>query len=131
MLFENFYNREDNRMTNQLPSESPIDCNINAIPANQREQHEKLSAALFAAVEAVQQLPDGYAFKLPNTSEAIVQAAKFISNERLCCEFFNFALQVKAGVVWLQLTGKADVKEFIRAEISAVLAPHLAETGLR
>ncbi len=68
-------------------------------------------------------MPDGYAFRLPGEHDLITKTAEFISLERLCCPFLRFALEVGAegGDVWLRLTGREGVKEFIREEVSGLL----------
>ncbi len=108
-----------------------IACNPNAITADQRDQHEAAVRALFAAVQQVQALPDGYAFRLPTTSAMVIGVAEFIANERLCCPFFNFALvaEPNAGPLWLRLTGGEGVKELIRSEFSAILKPAHIDAG--
>src|SRR5262249_44872454 len=110
-------------------NEIAIACNMDAIPADQREGHEAAARGLFAAVQAVQSLPDGYAFRLPTTSAMVRQVAEFIANERLCCPFFNFALDVEpnAGPIWLRLTGGEGVKELIKMEFSTILNPDVVK----
>ena len=45
--------------------------------------------------------------------------AKFIENERLCCPFFNFGLEVEpnSGPLWLRLTGGEGVKEILQTTL--------------
>ena len=108
-----------------------IACNPNAIPADQRDQHEAAVRSLFAAAQGVKAVPGGYAFRLPTTSAMVLGAAEFIANERLCCPFFNFALDVEpnGGPIWLRLTGGEGVKELIKTEFAAVLDPAIIEAG--
>ncbi len=100
-----------------------IACDMTAIPADQRGQHEAKVKSLFGAVKEGQELPNGYAFRLPTTSAMLLNAAEFIANERLCCPFFNLALEVEphGGPFWLRLTGGEGVKEFIKAEFPGML----------
>jgi hypothetical protein len=74
---------------------------------------------VFAAVTEVRELPNGYAFHLPNASEMLRKLGDFIALEQLCCPFFGFTLEVEreGGALWLQLTGHEGVKPFIQAEI--------------
>jgi hypothetical protein len=48
---------------------------------------------------------------------ALAQLAEWISFERKCCPFFKFEIELEpeSGPVWLSLTGRAGVKEFILA----------------
>lgn len=42
--------------------------------------------------------------------------AKYIENDRLCCPFFNFGVEVEPnnGPLWLRLTGGEGVKEILQ-----------------
>jgi hypothetical protein len=48
----------------------------------------------------------------------IQKIAEWVTLERLCCPFFNFELDVNQGdnSVWLKLTGREGVKQFIEAD---------------
>ena len=74
---------------------------------------------LFRSVHKLCELPDGYAFELPNESDVLITVAQFVALERLCCPFFGFGIEVEreGGPVWLSLTGREGVKPFIMAEI--------------
>lgn len=73
------------------------------------------SRAVFEVVEDIEEMPDGYAFHLPAETEAIVQAGRFISRERLCRPFFHFQLDVKPdrGSTCLKMTEDERVKQFL------------------
>jgi hypothetical protein len=88
--------------------ESPFACVMDAIEPNRRQQHIATAKFVFGAVTEVRELPNGYAFHLPNNSEILQKVGDFISLEQLCCPFFGFTLQVERehGAVWLQLTGR-------------------------
>jgi hypothetical protein len=103
--------------TTHAPQEIPIACDLTAIPADEREAHEMLAKQLFfETVSERQELADGYAFGFRADQYPLVTA--FIANERLCCPFFRFMLEVTPaqGPLWLRLTGGHGVKEFIQAE---------------
>src|SRR5688572_27773 len=94
-------------------------CNLKAIPPDQREQHGVLASQLFSAALETVELSDGYAFRLPTQSDVLINAATFIANERLCCPFIHFNLEItpNSGVIWLRLTGGQGVKELLKAEL--------------
>jgi hypothetical protein len=95
--------------------EIPIACDLTAIPAEVREAHELLAKQLFdVSAPERQELVDGYAFKF--RADQYSQLSAFIANERLCCPFFRFTLEVTPaqGPLWLRLTGGDGVKEFIQ-----------------
>jgi hypothetical protein len=96
---------------------------MSAIPADQRDAHLGTIEKLFRAVERIEELPKGYTFFLPNESDVLLEAAKFIALERLCCPFFSFHLNVEGdrSTLSLSLTGQEGVKPFILAEIGHYL----------
>src|SRR5258707_1576868 len=112
-------------------SELPLACHPQGIPTDKRERHGMTAMSLFAAVQEMQALPNGYTFRLPTTSALMLSAAEYVTNERLCCPFFNFALEIEAngGSFWLRLTGGEGVKEFIEAEFPRVLNPTIVEAA--
>lgn len=58
-------------------------------------------------------------YKFESTDGNIDLLSDFIKTERLCCDFFEFRLDVgsNSGFIWLTLSGPEGVKEFIRDEI--------------
>lgn len=106
-----------------MTEESPFACVMTAIAPEQRSAHIATIEKLFASVRSTRELPDGYAFELSNESDVLLTAVGFIVNERLCCPFFDFALEIQreGGLVWLSLTGRDGVKPFIMAEIREYL----------
>lgn len=108
-------------MTNN--QESAIACNLSVFTAAQREQHALTTKALFASVQEILDLPDGYAFRLSDEPANLRQAADFIVNERLCCPFIGFALKVEphSSGVWLHLTGGMDVKRLLAMQFQGYL----------
>ncbi len=106
----------------------PFACVMDAIEPNKRGQHIATAKHLFHSVSEIRELPDGYAFLLPNKSDALPEVAEFISLEKLCCPFFGFILEVEpeGGAVWLHLTGREGVKPFIRAEIGEFMGESVA-----
>jgi hypothetical protein len=91
---------------------------MTAIPAAEHGAHHELIRRLMSeAVEEIEELPDGLAFRFSaDEYEAVV---RFVGRERLCCPFLSFAINVapERGSVWLRLTGAEGVKDLIRAEL--------------
>lgn len=104
-------------------SQSPLACDMTAIPPDQRQVHLITSQDLFSRIEEFRELTDGYEFRFANGPELIVKLAEFVSLEKLCCPFLNFVIEVEqeGGRVWLRLTGREGVKAFIREEINGLL----------
>jgi hypothetical protein len=98
--------------------ELPIACDLTAIPADERATHSARAEQLLRVGAAeVQELPNGYAFRY--AAEQYAQVAQFIANERLCCPFFTFTLEVTPaqGPLWLRITGPTEVKEFLQTAL--------------
>ena len=105
-------------MIEQTKTPSPLACDLTAIPTEQRAAHQTLAQDLLTRAAAeTRELPDGYAFRFP--AERYVDVAAFIANERLCCPFFTFVLEVtpEHGPIWLRITGRDGVKEVLQAEL--------------
>ncbi len=96
---------------------------MTAFTPEQRVAHARTAHALFGAVEEVTEIPDGYAVTVAATPALVGQAAEFIVLERLCCPFFDFALELPAGSTSFRLlvSGEQGIKPFIRAEFGEVL----------
>jgi len=99
--------------------DQPIVCNLFGLNASERARQKELHKQLFSDLSNVRELSDGYAIGLPSNKETILAAAEFISLERLCCSFFQFELAVGQTdePLWLRITGKHGVKEFLKTEL--------------
>ncbi len=90
----------------------------------QRKRHsEVLSPALISAKLNTSELPDGYAFEFPSDAKTFATVSEWIGNERLCCPFFEFDLQLgqSSAPTLLRITGPDGVKPFIQAELSGMV----------
>ena len=96
--------------------EVPIACHIEAIDPAERERHFELVTGWRDAIEKVEELPTGFAFRFPAQTAILMGLAEFIGRERLCCPFFHFEIVVEAngGSIWLRLMGGEDVKTFVQ-----------------
>jgi hypothetical protein len=106
-------------MGNDAINESPIACDFTAMTAEQQERRQILAQRVHAAVQEIRELSDGYAFRFPADPALCLTVAEFMTLERLCCPFFTFALELESegGPLWLRLTGREGVKQFLRAEL--------------
>jgi hypothetical protein len=102
-----------------MENETPFMCRLGALDRAQRERYEALGRQLRADIEEVKELPNGYAFRLPAASSTILSVAEWVTFERLCCPFFTFALEIKGegSPLWLRMTGREGVKEFMQSEL--------------
>jgi hypothetical protein len=90
-------------------------CELDALGPAERDQQAATFERLRQSVLEAAELPDGWAVRLPTTNDTLHLVADFIANERLCCPFFNFNLEVTpdAGPLWLRITGRPGVKAFL------------------
>jgi hypothetical protein len=97
------------------PTIAGLACDLDALDAAERDQQAATFERLRQSILEVAELPDGWAVRLPTTNDTLHRVADFIANERLCCPFFNFNLDVApdAGPIWLRITGRPGVKAFL------------------
>jgi len=98
-------------------NDMPIACCLTS--AKLREREATLLAQFRSAVIETEELPDGYAFRVPGNGESIAVIAEMIVAERKCCPFFTFELlaQPNMGPVIVRVTGPAGVKEFVKSTL--------------
>jgi hypothetical protein len=100
-------------------TESPFACNRAALTAQARKRHfDELSPALRARKKSIRELRDGYEFEFPNDTATFQLVSEWVTGERLCCPFFDIDVHVEreGGSLWLRLTGREGVKQFIRSD---------------
>ena len=109
------------KMNNEKKEAPPIMCVLGAMDARQLARHQELRQQLREKTQEVRELADGYALRLPAENGMILSVAEFITLERLCCPFFSFELEVgrDQGSLWLKLTGREGVKEFLKSQLEA------------
>src|SRR5690349_3953700 len=105
-------------MSEQGNTIAGLACDLSAIAPEQRANHQALAIELLRhAAEETAELSDGYAFRF--SAERYTDLITFIGNERLCCPFFTFALEVTAdqGPLWLRITGREGAKAILQGEL--------------
>ncbi|MBZ5606914.1 MAG: hypothetical protein LAP38_01540 [Acidobacteriia bacterium] len=101
--------------------ESPLACDRLALSPEQRKRHfDELGPMLHSLTKSIRELPTGYEFQFPADSASFRLVAEWVDGERLCCPFFDIDLRFERehGALWLRLTGREGVKEFIRADFA-------------
>jgi hypothetical protein len=98
---------------------APLACVPAAISAAERSTHFALARKLFAELARERKdLPQGYAFRFEaGELEAI---SRFIANERKCCPFMTFELEIApaSGPIWLRMTGPEGTRAVLDAELN-------------
>lgn len=107
-----------------MNTETSLVCNMNVFTPAQRESHMQATLELIQSLQSVQGIEGGYELYFPNESELISKIAEFISNERLCCPFLKFILQVGGSdePISFALTGPDGTQEFLRAEFGGAIS---------
>jgi hypothetical protein len=95
--------------------ETPIACDLGAISASDRPRYNELRRMLASAAVRKRELPNGIEVQISTERMALAHLAEWISFERKCCPFLDFRIDVapESGPVWVSLTGRAGVKEFL------------------
>ena len=100
--------------------ETPLACVPGAIPADERAAHFALFERLFTT-RARERIPlaAGYAWRFD--ADAFDDVARWIANERRCCPFLTFAIELApaGGPLVVVLTGPAGTRDFLDAELPA------------
>jgi hypothetical protein len=112
-------------MNNLSVENQPLFCDFTAIPNAERESHILTATQIFQAARQIQELPTGYGLQLPNEDGMFMCLAHFAENERRCCPFWNFGIEIEAnnGPLWLRLTGPDGAKEVLQSALSEQLSP--------
>ena len=84
----------------QVATENPDEgvlfvCDMSAMTPIERQQHIATTREVFGAVQEIRELPNGYSFRLADEEGIFMQAAAFLSKERLCCPFFGFGIEIE------------------------------------
>lgn len=97
---------------------TPFFCNLKALTATEREEHQRLSMLLAGSILRTVEIADGYAFEVDSRRVSMKDLATWTEFEQRCCPFFDFILEWRRenGPMTLRLTGRDGVKQFIRAE---------------
>jgi hypothetical protein len=92
----------------------PIACCLTS--AELREREATLLAQFRSAVIETEELPDGYAFRVPGDRKWVAITVEMIVAERECCPFltFEFVAQPSMGPVIVRVTGPAGSKDFLK-----------------
>jgi hypothetical protein len=98
-------------------------CNTSAIALSDRPAHFELIDRLFGELAVEREaVSGGYRFRFePGVFDLV---ASFVENERKCCPFLTFFIELSAsnGPIWLRLTGPDGTRDFLDAELPEIRA---------
>jgi hypothetical protein len=119
VVSERLISADDTTTSQSAKRKSPLACNAFALSPETRKRHfEELGPALLKLKKSTRELPDGYEFEFPADNKTYQVLTEWVSQERLCCPFFDIDLRLdrEGGPLWLRLTGRPGTKEFIKME---------------
>jgi hypothetical protein len=99
--------------------ETPFFCSLEkTLTKEEREYKKQLSVKMEKARIETKELPNGYEFRFRPESVSFAEVADWVATERVCCPFFDLAIEAERenGPLSLRITGREGVKEFIRME---------------
>jgi hypothetical protein len=105
----------------KVHAESPIACVPDALSPAERKRHfDELSPLLRRLKTGVRELREGYEFQFPSDRKTYDLVSEWAIQEQLCCPFFELSVRLEreGGPLWLRLTGRKGVKEFIRDDFA-------------
>ncbi|HMJ71514.1 MAG TPA: hypothetical protein VK508_21610 [Cyclobacteriaceae bacterium] len=100
-----------------LTERAKLTCKLTTPELQQRKR--TVIAELKSLVKERKEDANAVRYKFETSDENIDMVSSFIKTERLCCDFFEFSLQVESDseFMWLTLSGPEGVNEFIREEV--------------
>ena len=98
---------------------SSFACNMLAMTPEIRKRHfEEVGPALLRLKKGTRELANGYEFEFPADEKTFQLLTEWAMQERLCCPFFAFQIDVGSDgqPLWLRITGREGVKSFMQSE---------------
>lgn len=94
---------------------------------------EVIAETLFAQVNEVAELADGYGYRFDDVDPWVAAIQEFVAAERRCCPFlaFEIAFAPHGGPVWLRLRGSPRVKAFIAETFPSRVDEHSLAEGFQ
>ncbi|SDR30772.1 Zn-dependent oxidoreductase [Natronobacterium texcoconense] len=87
-----------------------IECTLSADERTERAEH--IRSALGDRYEGVTERENGYTLRFDGSDETLAALATFVANERQCCSFAEYAIDVSPPYeeTWLTITGPDGTK---------------------
>jgi hypothetical protein len=97
-------------------------CNIHAMSEAERRRYDVLRGKLEQGVARVDELENGYVFRLRSGALSLDEMGEWVEYEQKCCPFLGLDMDtgLPRGPLALRVTGEPGVKEFIRMEFVGI-----------
>jgi len=115
-------------MSEQQAQDNLIVCDLSVFTDEKRDSHMKQAYGLFSKVTELRESDKGYALRLPDEENVILTMAQFINDDRRCCQFINFGIEVESfnKGIWLTLKGDTDeAKAAIHGELIGLVPDNI------
>ncbi|HXW84169.1 MAG TPA: hypothetical protein VEJ86_07175 [Candidatus Binataceae bacterium] len=96
---------------------APIACDLTVFKPDQKRRYGVLAKKMHGALVEKKELPNGWALRLSEKKITFGEAGDWMSLESKCCRFMEIALEPGLDGLWLKLTGRPGVKEFLKQEL--------------
>lgn len=101
-----------------MSSDPPIACQLKALNAAQRGRQKELLEIVRGKVRRVIELDNGFELDLPPDPVSFMEVAEWVSLERRCCAFAEFAILTSGDdSVRVRLRGGPGAKDVLLAEM--------------
>jgi hypothetical protein len=103
--------------------ETPFACSLEkSLTKEQRAHKKQIAQKMEGARLETKELADGYVFRFRPDGISFVEIADWVATERVCCSFFDLAIEAERenGPLSLRVTGREGVKNFIRGEFQTL-----------
>jgi hypothetical protein len=104
------------------------------LSAAEVQRHLENGRALFAMVEEVRELADGWALRLPDAQGVLERLATFLALNRRCCTHVRHAVALEPfhGPTWLELSAGGETgKAALAGELEGLLPAGLSAAARR
>jgi len=105
------------------PDQGAIACDLGVFTDQERRSHiEDFERVVVGRALAVEERADGYALRFPPEAALFLDLSRWAADERRCCPFLTFALELEpaGGDLWLRLGGGENVKQFLGEQLADV-----------
>jgi hypothetical protein len=100
--------RHEPERSGTMPMTAPIACA--PLSADDLQRHIENARTLFAAVQEVRPLAEGWALRLADAPDVLERLATFVALNRRCCTHLRHTVAAEAfhGPIWLELYGGGE-----------------------
>jgi hypothetical protein len=123
--------RADAPATPLQPGDPPVACHLTALDATQRKRQKELLGVVRGKIRKTVELPNGYALQMPADQATVQEVVEWISLERRCCGFAEFAHEMRPDdTFWVTVTGPSGAKEVLAGEMGLEVPSPARSRGL-